>query len=136
MFHFHCSLTSPPTGTSLQINKPRQSISINKRVWGLELPGMGALGQCAEGLSLLPPSAGASNALYRPGAQLWTPEVQRSVLNTWGRGRKCSLRLITSSHVHNSQNKQFSPSANCGCKSALASSVLIQPPHICIFLPC
>lgn len=51
------------------------------------------------------------------------------------RGRKCSLALVTSSPVHNSQNKQLSSSANyCGRKSALASSVLIQPNKIYISL--
>lgn len=36
-----CSLTSPPTGTSLQINKPQKHTSINNWLWGeLELLGM------------------------------------------------------------------------------------------------
>lgn len=67
----------------------------------------------------LSPKAGALNALCRPGVQHLNPEVQRSVLNTWERGRKHGLEMITSSQVHSSPNKPLSSSANyCGCESS------------------
>lgn len=66
---------------------------------------------------------------------VWLQKYRGQCLTHGKRGRKCSLALVTSSPVHNSQNKQLSSSANYyGRKSALASSVLIQPNKLCISL--
>lgn len=63
---------------------------------------------------------------------VWLQKYRGQCLTHGKRGRKCSLALVTSSPVHNSQNKQLSSSANyCGRKSALASSMLIQPNKFC-----
>lgn len=132
---FHCSLTSPPTGRSLQINKPQQSTSINKWVRGLELPGMrgGEGGGVQQGPSLPLSQCKSLKCSLQAGNTL--QKYRGQCLTHGKRGRKCSWALVTSSPVHNSQNKQLSSSANYrGRKSALASSVWIQPNKICVSL--
>lgn len=132
---FHCSLTSPPTGRSLQINKPQQSTSINKWVRGLELPGMrwGRVAECSKALPFLSPNARASNALYRQGAHSRSTEVS---VEHMGKGGESAAQRWLHHHLHTIPKiSRLSSSANYrGRKSALASSVLIQPNKICVSL--
>lgn len=53
--------------------------------------GAGRVAVCSKALPFLSPNARASNALHRQGTQRLTPEVQRSVFNTWEKGAKVQL---------------------------------------------